>query len=166
MVSQFLNGIGGLFKPFADIVLLSLLVNILPRRFYFRQIVKTVILSLSCIFSLVELFIIGKYYTFTTAGIVSVIIGTNPHEAIEFICMYFSWQYLILLIFLSICIYLLKIFQNRIKLPDFLTYSPCLKTGDSWIPTYLPTKRSYYTSPKKVDVPTFKIFILAFLSLS
>ena len=120
LYSQFLNGIGGLFKPFADIVLLSLLVNILPRRFYFRQIVKTVILSLSCIFSLVELFIIGKYYTFTTAGIVSVIIGTNPHEAIEFICMYFSWQYLILLIFLAICIYLLKIFQNRIKLPDFV----------------------------------------------
>lgn len=41
------------------------------------------------ILSLMELFIISKYYTFTTAGIISVIIGTNLHETIEFITMYF-----------------------------------------------------------------------------
>ena len=72
------------------------------------------------ILSLMELFIIGKYYTFTTAGIISVIIGTNLHETIEFITMYFSWSYLIFIIALALIIYLLNYISRKVNLNNKL----------------------------------------------
>ena len=67
-----------------------------------------------------ELFIISKYYTFTTAGIISVIIGTNLHETIEFITMYFSWSYLIFIFVLALIIYLLNYISRKVKLNNKL----------------------------------------------
>ena len=66
---------------------MGLIINFLHGKL--KKCLKYFILSISMILSLMELFIIGKYYTFTTAGIISVIIGTNLHETIEFITMYF-----------------------------------------------------------------------------
>ena len=88
LYNQYENAIGGLFKPFSVIIFMGLIINFLHGKL--KKCLKYFILSISMILSLMELFIIGKYYTFTTAGIISVIIGTNLHETIEFITMYFS----------------------------------------------------------------------------
>lgn len=132
MYNQYGNAIGGLFKPFAVIVLSGLIINSLHDRL--KKILKYSILSISIVLSLMELFIISKYYTFTTAGIVSVVIGTNFRETLEFITMYFSWSYLIIIAMLILLIYgLNKIhkymeFKHRLIVlcvPYFFLYSLC-----------------------------------------
>lgn len=92
---QYLNGIGGLFKPFADIVIAFWVIDFFPCKI--AKIIKNILVVLNGLLSIIELFIISKYYTFMTAGIVSVIIGTNPRESLEFIEMYFSIKYIIIL---------------------------------------------------------------------
>lgn len=131
LYSQYENAIGGLFKPFADILLLAFILKIFNPKI--RKYLQYLILILSGLLAFMELFVIGKYYTFTTAGIISVIIGTNFHEAIEFITMYFSFTYLLYFVGFGICIYLLKIYSKHFKLslglmfclPYFFLYSFC-----------------------------------------
>ena len=118
LYNQYENAIGGLFKPFSVIIFMGLIINFLHGKL--KKCVKYFILSISMILSLMELFIIGKYYTFITAGIISVIIGTNLHETIEFITMYFSWSYLIFIIALALIIYLLNYISRKVKLNNKL----------------------------------------------
>ena len=114
---QYENAIGGLFKPFADILLAVMLIHLLPVKL--QKYVKGFVLGLSCIVSLTELFVISKYNTFMTAGIVSVIIGTNPREAAEFIIMYFSRQYILFLIAAGFAVYFLRRWSRSFKLNAF-----------------------------------------------
>ena len=114
LYNQYENAIGGLFKPFSVIIFMGLIINFLHGKL--KKCLKYFILSISMILSLMELFIIGKYYTFTTAGIISVIIGTNLHETIEFITMCFSWSYLIFIIALALIIYLLNYISRKVSL--------------------------------------------------
>lgn len=114
---QYENAIGGLFKPFADILLAVMLIHLLPMKV--QKYVKGILLALSFVAALTELFVIGKYNTFITAGIVSVIIGTNPREAAEFVSMYFSWQYILFLIAVGFGIYLIKRWSRCFKLNKF-----------------------------------------------
>lgn len=116
--NQYENAIGGLFKPLAVIILSGLIINSLYG--WLKIGLRCFILSISLLLSLMELFIISKYYTFTTAGIVSVIIGTNFRETIEFITMYFSWYYLIFMGILILIIYKLNQFSRDIKLKSKL----------------------------------------------
>ena len=118
LYNQYENAIGGLFKPFSVIIFMGLIINSLHGKL--KKCLKYFILSISMILSLMELFIISKYYTFTTAGIISVIIGTNLHETIEFITMYFSWSYLIFIIALALCIYVLNYISKKVKLNNKL----------------------------------------------
>lgn len=115
--SQYENAVGGLFKPFADILLAVMLIQLLPIKM--QKYARCFLLGLSCIVSLMELFVISKYNTFMTAGIVSVIIGTNPREAAEFVFMYFSWQYILFLIAAGILIYFIKRWSRSFKLNKF-----------------------------------------------
>lgn len=114
---QYENAFGGLFKPFADILLVVMLIHLFPVRL--QKYVKLTLLVLSIIAALVEIFVISKYNTFITAGIVSVIIGTNPREAAEFVLMYFSWQYILFLIIAGVVIYLIKRWSRSFKLNKF-----------------------------------------------
>lgn len=105
---------GGIIKPIADIILVAMLISLLPLKA--QKWVKGLILSLNGILALAELFVIGKYYTFMTAGIVSVIIGTNFNETAEFIKMYFSWQYILLIVALVLVIYGINFLGKKVRL--------------------------------------------------
>ncbi len=108
---------GGLFKPFADIIITAMIVHALPKNF--AGYLKSVLLFLSGILSLMELFVVEKYATFLTAGIVNVIIGTNFNESKEFVKMYFSWEYMLFIFFAGICVYILYRCCQKFKLPKF-----------------------------------------------
>lgn len=113
LYEQYSNGIGGLFKPFADIILLAMIIRLFPKVLQYK--LQVVILLVNGILSLMEIFVVGKYYTFMTAGIVSVIIGTNIHETVEFIKMYISWQYVAIVVVFIIVAYLLKFLAKKVK---------------------------------------------------
>ena len=112
--NQYTNAIGGLFKPFADIVVAFLIIDFLPQRI--ARILKYILVIINGLLSIIEVFIISKYYTFMTAGIVSVIIGTNPRETVEFIAMYFSVKYILVIVVLAMVIYLWHKYSKRIDL--------------------------------------------------
>ena len=104
---------GGIFKPLADIILIAMAIDLLPSKLQIWA--KILLLSLNGILALMELFVIGKYYTFMTAGIISVIIGTNLDETLEFIKMYFSWQYILVVAILIALVYGIYYLGNKIK---------------------------------------------------
>lgn len=112
--AQYLNGIGGLFKPFADIVIAFWVIDVLPAKI--AKIIKYILVAINGLLSVIEIFIISKYYTFMTAGIVSVIIGTNPRESLEFIEMYFSVRYIIILLITVLIIFLWYRISKRINI--------------------------------------------------
>ena len=126
---QYENAVGGLFKPFADIMLAVMLIHLLPVKA--QKYAKGTLLVLSIVVSLMELFVISKYNTFMTAGIVNVIIGTNPREAAEYISMYSSWYYVLYLAAAAVVIYFWHKISRRFKLhaaaalllPFFFCYS-------------------------------------------
>lgn len=110
---------GGIFKPLADIILIAMVISLLPVKA--QKWIKLLVLVLSGILALVELFVIGKYYTFLTAGIVSVIIGTNLDETLEFIKMYFRWQYILLLVGLVFTVWGLNFLGRKIRLSKWVS---------------------------------------------
>ena len=112
MVKGGRDALSEVFKLSFEIIMVLLIIRIL----YFRFIklgVMSIMLILSGVFFLLDVFALLQYGTVLNSGMLVVIMATNPREASEFITMYFS---------IELCIKLLLIIVSLIGIAKLVHY--------------------------------------------